>query len=128
MREETEQQAVISQPPPPVEAPSELGRSKNRWMRYFITEDIWPEHAPIRDLQRRACWIGLALILQALNEAVALVPVYLPGVPFLTLCIGLISFSLITGSLIALWTALRPAGSASSLSSCSSPRWEERLR
>jgi len=109
MREVTEQQAVIVLPPPPVEAPSESGRSKSRWMRYFITEGTSPEYAPIRDLQRRACWIGLALILQALNEAVALVPVYLPVVPFLTAWIGLISFSLITGSLIALWMALRPA-------------------
>src|SRR5712692_3985963 len=109
MREVTEQQAVIVLPPPPVEAPSESGRSKNRWMRYFITEGTSPEYAPIRDLQRRACWIGLALILQALNEAVALVPVYLPGVPFFTAWIGLISFSLISGSLIALWMALRPA-------------------
>jgi hypothetical protein len=109
MREETEQQAVIIQPTAPVEASSESQRSRKRWMRYFFTEDASPEYALIIDLQRRACWIGVALILQALNEVALLVLVYLPIVPFLTPWSGLISFGLISGSLIALWMAFRPA-------------------
>ncbi len=109
MREEAEQQAIIPQPPAPVAAPSEPLHNKNRWMRYFFTGDSSPEHAPIVDLQRRACWIGVALILQALNEVTLLVLVYLPVAPFLTPWSGLISFGLMSGSLVALWMAFRPA-------------------
>jgi len=107
MREETEQ-AIIVQPTAPVSTQHEPQRGKNRFMRYFFTENASPDSLSIMDLQRRACWIGLALILQALNEIVALVPLYLPPVPLLTPWISLISFCLITGSLIALWMALRP--------------------
>ena len=76
-------------------------------MRYFFTDDAALNSASIADLQRRACWIGVALILQALNEVTLLVLVYFPIVPFLTPWAGLISFGLISGSLIALWMAFR---------------------
>lgn len=109
MREEAEQQAIIPQPLVPVAAPSEPRHTKNRWMRYFFLEDASLDSAPIVDLQRRACWIGVALILQALNEVTLLVLVYLPVVPFLTPWSGLISFGLISGSFVALWMAFRPA-------------------
>jgi Glycosyltransferase family 87 len=110
MHEETDQ-AIIPQPIVPVEvlSVSERQRNRTRWMRYFFTEDASPDSASIMDLQRRACWIGVALILQALNEVALLVLVYLPVVPFLTPWSGLISFSLISGSFIALWMAFRPA-------------------
>jgi Glycosyltransferase family 87 len=106
MREEAEQQAIIPQTNAPAEIPPEPRRSRNRWMRYFFTEDT--ASASVIDLQRRACWIGVALILQALNEVTLLVLVYLPVVPFLTPWSGLISFGLIGGSLVALWMAFRP--------------------
>ncbi len=106
MREEAEQQAIIPQPPVPVAAPFEPRHTKKQWMRSFFTEDT--SATSVIDLQRRACWIGVALILQALNEVTLLVLVYLPVVPFLTPWAGLISFGLISGSLIALWMALRP--------------------
>jgi uncharacterized membrane protein len=111
MREETEQQMVIPQLTAPVESTlePEPGRRRMRWMRYFITEDTSLDSTHIMDLQRRACWIGLALILQALNEVVLLVLVYLPVVPLLTPWAGLISFCLISGSFVALWMAFRPA-------------------
>ncbi len=66
MRDETEQQALIPQPTMPVDASSEM-RKIPRWMRSFFTENASPGSASLADLQRRACWIGLALILQALN-------------------------------------------------------------
>ena len=109
MREETEQQAIIPQPTAPVSAQLEPRHGKNRFLRYFFTENISPASPPIIDLQRRACWIGLALILQALNELVSTALIYLPVVPILTTWISLISFCLISGSLIALWMAFRPA-------------------
>ena len=108
MREEMEQQALIPQPPTPVDAPPER-RNRPRWMRYFFTENDAPDSAFLTDLQRRACWIGLALIFQALNEVTLLVLVYFPLVPPLAPWAGLISFCLISGSLIALWVAFRPA-------------------
>ncbi|MGH2496255.1 MAG: hypothetical protein ACRDIV_16285 [Ktedonobacteraceae bacterium] len=111
MREETEQQATILQPTTSASAQLEPQRSKNRFMRYFFTENASPDSLPIMDLQRRVCWIGVALILQALNEIVALIPLYLPSALFLTPWISLISFCLISGSLIALWMAFRPAPS-----------------
>jgi Glycosyltransferase family 87 len=111
MREETEEQMVIAQPTAPVESTPEPepGRRSMRWMRYFIAEDASLDSTHVVDLQRRACWIGVALILQALNELALLVLVYLPVVPLLTPWAGLISFCLIGGSCVALWMALRPA-------------------
>jgi len=103
MREETEQ-TIIPQPALPVSQPV-----KKQWMRYFFAENASPDAASLIDVQRRACWIGVALILQALNEVALLVLVYFPVVPFLTAWAGLISFGLIGGSLIALWMAFRPA-------------------
>ena len=108
MREEMEQQALIPQPIVPVDAPSEP-RIGPRWMRYFFAGNASPDSASLIDLQRRACWIGVALILQALNEVTLLVLVYFPLVPPLAPWAGLISFGLIAGSLIALWMAFRSA-------------------
>jgi uncharacterized membrane protein len=76
-------------------------------MRYFFNENASPGSVSLMDLQRRACWIGVALILQALNEVTLLVLVYFPLVPVLAPWAGLISFGLIAGSLIALWMAFR---------------------
>ncbi len=111
MREEAEQQIAILQPPAPVKSISEpqSGRSKNGWMRSFFIEDASPDSASIVDLQRRACWIGVALILQALNEVTFLFLVDFPIVPVLTPWAGFISFCLISGSLVALWMAFRTA-------------------
>ncbi len=37
-------------------------------MSHFFTKDTSPENHPIIELQQQAMWIGVALILQALNE------------------------------------------------------------
>lgn len=79
--------------------------SKPQWMRYFFTEDITPDNYPLIDLQRRATWVGVALILQALNEIDR--GYYVPFVPFLKPWVGLIPFILILGSLFAMWMAFR---------------------
>src|SRR5579859_1751795 len=125
MREEIDQ-AIIPQPVVPVDAPLEP-RNRPRWMRYFFTGNASPGSASLTDLQRRACWIGVALILQALNEVTLLVLVYFPLVPPLAPWAGLISFGLITGSLIALWMAFRPATLSTSQEKAESPRRWQRV-
>lgn len=81
------------------------GRNLFWWMRYFFTEDISPDNHPIIELQRRATWVSVALILQALNEIDR--RVYIPFVPFLQHWQALIPFVLILGSFIAMWMAFR---------------------
>ncbi len=86
---------------------SDKEHNKNtwRWMRHFFTEDTSPDNRPIIELQRRATWIGVALILQALNE----IPrkFYLAYIPFLKPWSGIIPFVLVLGSLVAMWMAFR---------------------
>ena len=75
-----------------------------RWMKYFFTEDVSPDNRLVVELQRRAPWIGLALILQALNEIDH--NLYFPFIqPFGSL----IPLILILGSFYAIWMAFRPA-------------------
>ncbi len=88
---------------------SKKDRNKSRWqwMRHFFTPDTSPDSFAIIDLQRRASWIGIAIILQALNE----IPrqYYIPYVPFLNSWDAIISFVLILGSLVAMCIAFLPA-------------------
>lgn len=73
-------------------------------MKYFFTEDVSPDNRLVVELQRRAPWIGLALILQALNEIDH--SLYVPLIqPFGSL----IPLILILGSFYAIWMAFRPA-------------------
>ena len=67
----------------------------NRIINYFFTNN---------DLQRRATWIALALILQALNEIDH--NYYLPWLKQFT---SLPPLFLLLGSFYALWMAIRPA-------------------
>jgi uncharacterized membrane protein len=72
-------------------------------MHHFFSEDTSAENQFVIDLQRRAVWVGLALILQSLNEV--------PNQPYTHLLgrfSSLVPFALITGSFIALWMAMRP--------------------
>ncbi len=78
------------------------------WMRYFFTEDVSPDNRRIIELQRRATWIGLALILQALNEID-----HDWYFPFLQPFGSLIPLVLILGSFYAIWMAFRPTSKAS---------------
>ena len=113
MRENTGQVIVreVSEASLPKEASlthitrSEKERDQNRWqwMRRFFTDNTSPDNYPIIELQRRATWIGVALILQALNE----IPrkFYIPYVPFLKPWSGIIPFILVLGSLVAMCMA-----------------------
>lgn len=73
-------------------------------MNVFFTRDVSPDNHVIVDLQRRGTWIGLALILQSLNEID-----HDWYIPYLAPFGSLIPFVLILGSFYAMWMALRPA-------------------
>jgi uncharacterized membrane protein len=71
---------------------------KEKWLRLmhlFYTEDVSPDNHSLINLQRRATWLGIALVLQAPNE-------------FLGQYSAIISFLSILGSLVAIMMALRP--------------------
>lgn len=76
----------------------------------FFASDRTPDNRQIIDLQRRACWIGLALILQALNEALNQMDWrWNPSFNhFLRMWGGTIAFGLILGSFLMMWMAFRP--------------------
>lgn len=84
----------------------EHNQNRWQWMRHFFTEDTSPDNRPIIELQRRATWIGVALILQALNE----IPrkYYISYVPFLKPWSEIIPFFLVLGSLVAMCIAFSP--------------------
>src|SRR6266566_1688495 len=95
------QRSVLTQTTQPKEDHTTI---RYRWIHRFFTEDVSPDNHPIVELQRRAIWISLALILQALDE--------IPHLAFLqsfTPFGSLIPFALIVGSFIALAMAFRPA-------------------
>jgi Glycosyltransferase family 87 len=116
MREKTEQviEREVSQTSLPHEvsltqiAPSEEKQHRNpwRWMRHFFSEDMSPDNHAVIELQRRATWVGIALVLQALNEIER--RYYLPYVPFLKPWGSMIPFVLVLGSIAAIWMAFRP--------------------
>jgi hypothetical protein len=93
------QRSVIS-PTPRAEASAIF----TRWMQLFFTKDMSPDNRPIVELQQRAVWIGLALILQALNEID-----HDWYIPYLMPFGSLIPFALILGSFFAMWMAFRPS-------------------
>lgn len=85
-----------------------------RWMRFFFTEKRSPGVLSIIDLQRRAVWIGLALLCQSL---IIIVPEFTIDqgnentwyVPLFELLGALLPCGLTLGSFSALWMALKPA-------------------
>lgn len=76
----------------------------------FFAADRSPDNRQVIDIQRRACWIGLALILQAINEALNEVDPrwYLRYIPGLRPWAGTLAFGLILGSFFMMWQAFRP--------------------
>lgn len=74
-----------------------------KWMRYFFTTEVTRENRPIVELQRRALWIGLALILQSLNEID-----HSWYMPYLGVMGSLVPLLLMLGSFWAIWMTFRP--------------------
>jgi hypothetical protein len=85
-----------------------------RWMRFFFTEKSTPGILSIIELQRKAVWIGMALLCQSLGMIVPTFSIdqslenrwYLP---LLELCCALIPFGLTLGGFFAMWMAIKPA-------------------
>jgi hypothetical protein len=77
--------------------------AKRSWLRFFFSEDQSPDNYMVRALQERAVWIGIALILQALNEID-----HRLYMPYLLPYGSLIPLGLILGSFAAMLMALRP--------------------
>jgi hypothetical protein len=78
----------------------------------FFSADRSPDNRPVIDIQRRACWIAFALVLQAINEGMTIAPAgwawYRIHTRFLYPWGGTISFCLILGSFFMMWMAFRP--------------------
>ncbi len=104
-----EQQLVFPQIQRTASRPRWLTLFAQKILPLFFADDRSPDNRSIIDLQRRACWIGLALILQALNEGVEIIPPqwYTAHVPFVQPWLGTISFCLILGSFFMMWKAFR---------------------
>ncbi|MEO6893174.1 MAG: glycosyltransferase 87 family protein [Ktedonobacteraceae bacterium] len=83
---------------------NQTASSSPRWMHRFFTRDLSPDNLPLIDLQRRGVWIGLACILQALDEID-----HSWYIPYLMPFGSLIPLALLLGSFVALWMAFRPA-------------------
>jgi hypothetical protein len=79
-------------------------------MRYFFTSDASPRTRPIAELQRRACWIALALLLLTLNDLDHSIYLSLLG-PAGSVILALLPPALVVGGLVAVWMAIRPASS-----------------
>src|SRR2546421_11864263 len=79
-------------------------------MKLFFTDGTSPAAQKIADLQRRACWVGIAVILQFFNEtlrvAIQAIEVrYTSTVTLLDPTSNIILIALIVGSFLALWLA-----------------------
>lgn len=95
-----EQRSVIAQTTSPEGAQT---TTRYRWMRHFFSEDLSPDNSPVIEIQRRAIWISIAIILQALDEID-----HRFYMPLLAPYGGVIPFVLILGSFIGMWMAIRP--------------------
>jgi uncharacterized membrane protein len=98
-----EQRVITTQTPQATETKKQKQTSiAHHLMHLFFTEDTSPDNHRLIELQQRACWIGIALILQGLNELNEVN--YISHPPYEPL----ITFILLAGSLIAIWMAFRP--------------------
>ncbi len=93
-------------------------------MCLFFTEDTSPDNHRLIELQRRACWIGIALISQGLNELNQDVVTTLR--PSLQSYSSLVSFALLAGSFVAIWIAFRPRKQISRDLQRHPQRWQQR--
>ncbi|MBX5449291.1 hypothetical protein [Thermogemmatispora sp.] len=112
--------------PPSLEAceqqATQATTARRSWLRFFFTEDQSPDNYMVRAQQERAVWIGIALILQALNEID-----HRLYMPYLLPYGSLIPLGLILGSFAAMLMALRPLPRRSQQRTLSYPfprRWQ----
>lgn len=83
-------------------------------MELFFTHGTSPSAQKLAESQQRACWVGVAVILQFWNETLrvaiqALESKYTSTVTLLDPTSNLILVAIMVGSFLALWMAFRPA-------------------
>ena len=100
-------------------------------MRLFFTNGTSVSAHKVADLQRRACWVGVAVILQFWNETLRVViqtieSKYTSTVTLLDPTSNLILIALIIGSFLALWMAFRRVSTEKGRQDASQrpPRWQ----
>lgn len=89
---------------PTTQAPTRKTWLQYRWMRYFFTEDTATGTYSISHIQRRAVWIALAFILQAISTTD-----FNNIFPFSKSFNAFLPSPLIFASFFAIWMALRPS-------------------
>ncbi len=98
--------------------------TRYRWVQriihYFFTEDISPDNHTIVELQRKGIWIGLALILQSLNEID-----HNWYFPYMGPFGSLIPFALLIGSFIAMAMAFRSGSKKQQAMQNHPRRWQK---
>src|SRR5579863_7311502 len=105
------EQAIMTSTPQPKNADREHRR---RWLHYFFSEDLWQDNYRVLELQRRAIWISVAIILQGFHEpAFNLLRALSESSdrtykPLLLALASLLPMILILGSFFALWMSFRP--------------------
>ncbi len=115
------QRSVLTQTTRP-EKDHIITTTKYHWMRLFFTEDVSPDNFSIVELQHRAAWIGLALILQALNEIN-----HDWYTPYLMPFASLIPLTIFLGSFVAMTMALRPIRTKQQIRRGPPHRWQRIL-
>lgn len=97
-----------------------------QWVRgrieSFFTEDVSPDNHAIVELQRKGVWIGLALILQSLNEID-----HDWYIPYLGPIGSIIPFALFLGSFFAMAMAFRPGSVKQSAAREHPRRWQKAI-
>src|SRR5271167_627144 len=79
-----------------------------RWMRHFFAEDVSPDNHPVVELQRRACWVGLALITMSLSQIMN-APTILKDFPLIFILVRCLAFFVLLLSFVNAWMAFRPS-------------------
>ena len=105
-----EQQSALAQTARPEEQQT---RNRFGWvrdffaMRHFFSEDISPDNGQVIELQRRATWLGLALVLMSLSE-VMYDPEPIKAFSYvLYALVRFLAFVLLLGSFGAVWMTFR---------------------
>src|SRR5712692_10725658 len=76
-------------------------------MRHFFTEDVSPDNRPIVELQRRASWVGLALVALSLSQIMN-APTIFKDFPSIFIFVRCLAFVVLLLSFSITWIAFRP--------------------
>jgi len=100
-----EQPSVLTLTSQPEDPPT---TRRHRWMRHFFTQDVSPDNHPVVELQRRACWVGLALITMSLSQIMN-APTIFKDLPAIFILVRCLAFCVLLLSFVTAWMAFRPS-------------------